>query len=441
MINLNNPSLEQTVLSTLMSINNAWDQADFLTANDFSFSSHRAIFESIELITKSGKHPDAVLVADHLLGRHILNDIGGEQAIVKMLADSPAIFNIKPHAQKLAELGRRRNADAVLTQAIASVRDNLNEPTDAILGACVMAIDALSAATESDGAVVNDSSDAVLAMMQDVLSDKSKGVPTGFVELDNKISGLVGGQLIIVAARPAMGKSLFASNVADQVSQTTGKPFLIFQMEMQQTDMMVRVMASRARVPIGKIKTATWDANEWARIEHANQEFVGNGKLLFCCQGGMSPAQVTAIAKQMHRQYGGLSGIMVDYIQLMRVPNHKGNRENEVSEISRSLKALAMLLDVPVIALSQLNRSLEQRPNKRPVMSDLRESGAIEQDADVILFIYRDEVYNENTQSKGFAELIIGKQRQGDLGKVILAFRGEFGCFENCTNQVSFEDE
>ena len=236
---------------------------------------------------------------------------------------------------------------------------------------------------------------------------------------------------MIVAGRPSMGKTTFAMNLAEHVALESGKPVLVFSMEMPSESLIMRSLSSLARIDQNKVRTGQLDEDDWSRLSSTMNIMAEKSKLFIDDTPGLSPAELRARARRLVRDQGDIGLIMIDYLQLMRVPGLSDNRVQEISEISRSLKALAKELSAPVIALSQLNRSLEQRSDRRPVMSDLRESGAIEQDADLITFIYRDEVYNPETEDKGMAEIIIGKQRNGPIGKVMLAFQGKYTRFDN----------
>ena len=257
------------------------------------------------------------------------------------------------------------------------------------------------------------------------------GVTTGFTDLDKKTSGLQPSDLIIVAARPSMGKTTFAMNLVENAMMSEEKPVLVFSLEMPSEQIMMRMLASLSRVDQTKIRTAQLDDEDWARISNTMAMLKDKDRLFVDDSSGLTPMDVRSRARKLARERGGISLIMIDYLQLMRVPSLSDNRTLEIAEISRSLKALAKELEVPVVALSQLNRSLEQRADKRPVNSDLRESGSIEQDADLIMFIYRDEVYHENSEEKGVAEIIIGKQRNGPIGTSRLTFQGQFSRFDN----------
>jgi replicative DNA helicase len=263
------------------------------------------------------------------------------------------------------------------------------------------------------------------------------GIPTGYNDLDKMTSGLQPGDLVIIAGRPSMGKTSLALNMAEYVAIDYGAPVAVFSMEMGGAQLAMRMLASVGRLDQHKVRTGRLNDDEWSRLSFALGKI--HEKAIYIDETpALNPIDLRARARRLHRQCGKLGLIVIDYLQLMSGSSNGENRATEISEISRSLKSLAKELECPVIALSQLNRSLEQRPNKRPVMSDLRESGAIEQDADVIMFIYRDEVYNPDTQEKGTAEIIIGKQRNGPIGTVRLTFLGEYTRFENFATPGSY---
>jgi replicative DNA helicase len=260
--------------------------------------------------------------------------------------------------------------------------------------------------------------------------DGVTGVPTGFMDLDQMTSGLQPGDLVIVAGRPSMGKTAFSLNIAEHVAINQGLPVAVFSMEMGASQLVMRMLCSVGRIDQQKVRTGRLADEDWMRLMSTMQK-MQDAQLFIDETPGLNPLELRARARRLARQYGQMGLVVVDYLQLMSSSKEGENRATEISEISRSLKALAKELKCPVIALSQLNRSLEQRPDKRPVMSDLRESGAIEQDADVILFIYRDEVYDADSKDKGYAEIIIGKQRNGPIGRVRLTFVGQHTRFEN----------
>ncbi|EMX6854081.1 replicative DNA helicase, partial [Salmonella enterica] len=260
-------------------------------------------------------------------------------------------------------------------------------------------------------------------------------------DLNKKTAGLQPSDLIIVAARPSMGKTTFAMNLVENAAINSDKPALVFSLEMPSDQLMMRSLASLSRVDQTRIRTGQLGDEDWAKISGAMSILLDNRNIFIDDSSGLTPTELRSRARRVYRENGGLSMIMVDYLQLMRVPELKENRTLEIAEISRSLKALAKELQVPVVALSQLNRSLEQRADKRPVNSDLRESGAIEQDADLIMFLYRDEVYHENSDLRGIAEVIIGKQRNGPIGTVRLTFNGQYSRFDNYAGQNWNEDD
>jgi replicative DNA helicase len=263
------------------------------------------------------------------------------------------------------------------------------------------------------------------------------GVPTGYADLDRMTSGLQPGDLVIVAGRPSMGKTSLAMNIAEHIALHSGLPVGIFSMEMASTQLVMRMLGSVGKLDQHRLRTGRLQDQDWQRLTEAVGK-LNDAPIHIDETAALNPLELRARARRLHRQYKQLGLIVVDYLQLMSASSEGENRATELSEISRAMKGLAKELGCPVVALSQLNRSLEQRPNKRPVMSDLRESGALEQDADLILFIYRDEVYNPESADKGIAEVIIGKQRNGPIGTVRLAFLGEFTRFENLADPTRY---
>jgi replicative DNA helicase len=258
-----------------------------------------------------------------------------------------------------------------------------------------------------------------------------RGLPTGFLDFDRRTGGLRPGDLVIVAGRPSMGKTTLAVNMAENAALDTkiGASVVIFSMEMPSEQLLMRMMSSLARVPLGSIRGGRMSPDDWTRLTGATQQ-LGNARIFIDETPALTPTELRARARRLKREHG-LDLVVVDYLQLMQVPGTKENRATEIAEISRGLKALAKELALPVIALSQLNRGVEQRQDRRPVMSDLRESGALEQDADMILMIYREEVYDKNTTKRGIAEIDLAKHRNGETGQIMLTFRGEFSRFEN----------
>jgi replicative DNA helicase len=432
---------EQSVLGGLLMENSAWDRiADVLGAEDFYRQDHRLVFKHIMKLLEQGKPADAITVAESLENSAELQNVGGLPYIGALVQNTPSAANIRRYAEiirersvmrKLAEVGTGiaesalnpmgRNASQLLDDAEAKVFEIAEAGAKGQKGFVEIA-PLLTQVVERIDMLYN----------RDDPSEVT-GIPTGYVDLDRMTSGLQPGDLIIVAGRPSMGKTAFSLNIAEHVALEAGLPVAVFSMEMGGTQLVTRMIGSVGRLDQHKLRTGRLEEDDWQRLTYALGK-LNDAPVFIDETPALNSMDLRARARRVSRQCGKLGLIVIDYLQLMSATSSGENRATEISEISRSLKALAKELDVPVIALSQLNRSLEQRPNKRPVMSDLRESGAIEQDADVILFIYRDEVYSkEDTkpEDKGVAEIIIGKQRNGPIGTVRLTFLGEHTRFEN----------
>ncbi|MFA9204070.1 MAG: replicative DNA helicase [Flavobacteriales bacterium] len=437
---LHNHAMEQAVLAALMSIDAAFDMVSAeLSDAVFDRLAHREVYRAINALASAAKPYDAVMVMDWLSTANRLDAAGGEKYLTQILAESPAsLYNLPEYAKLIIDLYQRRQGVALLNQSIDAIT-NGRETTaaESLSGAASALIQAT--ATNSTTDTLKTAQQSVVSMMAAISGGNGlSGTPTGFLELDAKIGGLAGGQMIVIAGRPAMGKSLLASNLAVELMTSAGLPALFFSMEMSSDDLTQRIIANKASVPLSAIRSREWDSNQWLALK-ASMDVWGKAPFYIDDKPNRTPEQIQAVARRVHRENGGLACVVVDYMQLMRCPSvtqNRGSRTNEIDEISRSMKALAKEMNCPVLALSQLNRGLESRPNKRPVMSDLRESGAIEQDADLILFIYRDEVYRQDSPAKGYAEIIIGKQRQGPLGTVPLVFKGHFARFENPMGDV-----
>ena len=432
---------EQSVLGGLLLENNAWERiADLIVEQDFYRADHRAIWRQITRLVEENKPADVVTVAESLESLGTLDEIGGLAYLAALAQNTPSAANIRRYAEivrersvlrKLAEVGTGiaesafspagRSATQILDEAEAKVFEIKEAGAKATQGFQEMQPLLMEVVTRIDELYNRDNPNEVT------------GVPTGFADLDTKTSGLQPGDLIIVAGRPSMGKTAFSINIAENVALDTNHSVAVFSMEMGANQLVMRMLGSVGRLDQHKLRTGRISEDDWPRLTHALGRL--NETPMFIDESpGLTAMEVRARARRLARQCKDdkpLGLIVIDYLQLMSGSGSGENRATEISDISRSLKGLAKELHVPVIALSQLNRSLEQRPNKRPVMSDLRESGAIEQDADVILFIYRDEVYNPDSQDKGTAEIIIGKQRNGPIGTVRLTFLGEFTRFEN----------
>lgn len=431
---------EQSVLGGILLDTTAWDKiTDILQEQDFYRYEHRLIFRHISRLNEHGKPVDVITVAESLESNAELEKAGGLSYIGSLAQNVPSAANIRRYAEivreravmrKLAEVGTEiatnaynpggRDAGQLLDEAesrvfeIAESGERGKQGFVAIPSLLTMVVERIETLYSRD----NDS---------DVT-----GIATGFTDLDSMTSGLQPGDLVIVAGRPSMGKTAFSVNIAEHVALEVNKPVAIFSMEMGGSQLAMRMIGSVGRLNQHTLRTGKLEDDDWSRMTHALGR-LNDAPIFIDETAALNSLELRSRARRLHRQNDGLGLIVIDYIQLMSSVSSKGgeNRATEISEISRSLKSLAKELQVPVIALSQLNRSLEQRPNKRPIMSDLRESGAIEQDADLILFIYRDEVYNADSPDKGKAEIIIAKQRNGPIGKVELTFRGEYTRFEN----------
>ena len=431
---------EQAVLGGLLIDPNAWDQiADKITSIDFYRHDHGRIFNAIkDLSEKQDKPHDVLTVAEWFDQRGELGDIGGMMYLGTLAKETPTAANIKAYAEIVRERSVLRQLVKVGTEVSAAAYAPEGRNSKELLELAESSIFQIAEQENREKSGFQ-AIDGLLKSTVDKIGELYEqeegltGISTGFADFDKRTSGLQAGDLIIVAARPSMGKTSFAMNIAENASIESGKSVAIFSMEMPAESLVMRMMSSLGRIDQSKVRSGKLDDEDWPRLTSA-VGLLSNAKMHIDDTGGLSPGEMRARCRRLAREHD-LGLIVIDYLQLMQIPGYKEGRTNEISEISRSLKALAKELSVPVIALSQLNRSLEQRPDKRPVMSDLRESGAIEQDADVIVFIYRDEYYNEDSEYKGTAEIITGKQRNGPTGKDRLTFLGQYTRFENWINE------
>ncbi|HBL87887.1 MAG TPA: replicative DNA helicase [Alcanivorax sp.] len=426
---------EQAVLGGLLLNNEAWDEvAERVGPKDFYRKEHRLIFQVVDQLVEEEKPCDLVTVSQALTHRGELDDVGGMTYLSDLARNTPSAANINAYADIVRERSILRQLIQV-SHGIAEQSFNpKGTPSLEILDAAESAIFEI-AEQQKKGSGPQDIK-TVLKKAVDRIDELYKnknsltGLTTGFEELDKMTSGLQPSDMVVVAGRPSMGKTTFAMNLCENVAHKAHKPVLVFSMEMPADAIVMRMLSSLGRINQTSIRSGRLDQDDWPRITSAIQ-MLSEQKFFIDDTPALSPLELRTRARRVARECGGQLGmIMIDYLQLMQVPG-ADSRVNEISEISRSLKGLAKELNCPVVALSQLNRSLEQRPNKRPVMSDLRESGAIEQDADVIMFLYRDEVYNQDTTEKGIGEVIIGKQRNGPIGTVRVAFRGEYLRFDD----------
>ena len=428
---------EQAVLGGVLLDNGAWDRiADILAGAHFYRSEHRAVFNAVAALCEAGQPCDAVTVAERLDRDGQLESSGGLAYLAELAENTPSAANIAAYA----EIVRERAVLRELIRTSTEIADAAFRPEGrAALDLLDDAERRIFELAERGGAGRRESiaiRDVLVGVMEriDELSRRDSpitGVPTGFEDLDRKTAGLQYGDLIIVAGRPSMGKTSFSMNLVEAATVKAKLPVIVFSMEMPAEQLVMRILSSLGRIDQQKVRTGRLDGDDWPRLT-ATLELLNDTKIFIVDDAALTPTELRARCRRLKREHG-LGLIVIDYLQLMHVPGTRENRATEISEISRSLKALAKELMVPVVACSQLNRGLEQRQDKRPVMSDLRESGAIEQDADLILFIYRDEVYNEESKDKGKAEIIIGKQRNGPIGRVELTFLNQYTRFENYT--------
>jgi len=434
---------EQSVLGGLLLENEALDKiADILSAQDFYQHDHKTIFEHIGKLIEHNRPADIVTVAESLESTAELSQVGGIAYLGALAQNTPTAANIRRYAEIVRERAVMRKLVVVGSGIAESAYSPNGRDAQQLLDEAEAKIFQIAEGGNRSSQGFQDIKELLpqVAERIDMLFSRDNpsdvtGIPTGFSDLDSMTSGLQPGDLVIVAGRPSMGKTAFSLNMAENVALDTGLPVAVFSMEMASTQLAMRMIGSVGRLDQHRMRTGRLEDEDWEKLTTALGKL--NEAPIFIDEGaGLSSFDVRARARRLHRQCGKLGLIVVDYLQLMAAPAGKQgeNRATEISEISRSLKALAKELDVPVVALSQLNRSVETRPDKRPVMSDLRESGAIEQDADLILFIYRDEVYNPDSTDKGTAEIIIGKQRNGPIGRVRLTFIGEHTRFENFAN-------
>ena len=431
---------EQSVLGGLLLEASALDKiTDLMTADDFYRQEHRLIFRQIVRLSEQAKPVDVITVAEALEISGELDKVGGLPYLGGLAQNVPSAANIRRYGEIVRERSIMRKLAEVGTDIASSAYNPTGRDAAQLLDEAESKVFEIAEA----GSKGKQGFIAMPPLLSQVVErietlyardnpSDITGTATGFTDLDRMTSGLQPGDLVIVAGRPSMGKTAFSINIAENVAMDSKLPVAIFSMEMGATQLAMRMLGSVGKLNQHDLRTGRLQDDDWGRLTHALGK-LNDAPIHIDESAALSALDLRARSRRLHRQSNGLGLIVVDYLQLMSSNAGKAseNRATEISEISRSLKALAKELHVPVIALSQLNRSLEQRPNKRPVMSDLRESGAIEQDADLILFIYRDEVYNSDSPDKGKAEIIIGKQRNGPIGKVELAFRGEYTRFDN----------
>jgi len=426
---------EQSVLGGLMISPEAWDGvAELVTAEDFYRADHRLIFRQIRNLAEASKPVDFVTLADQLQLSGELDAAGGHAYLAELAEGTPSASNIRAYAQVVRERSSLRR----LIEAAQEIADNGFNPQGRDAAELIDEAERLIMQVGEAGPKAGGPQevDHLLRITVDRIEELCNsggnitGLSTGYLDLDKLTSGLQRSDLVIVAGRPSMGKTSFAMNLVEHAILNQDDPVLVFSMEMPAEQLMMRMLASIGRINQKNVREGDLDAGGWEKLSQAVGKLHGR-PLLIDDTPALTPTEVRSRARRVKRERGNIAMIMIDYLQLMQVAGASEGRTAEISEISRNLKAIAKEFNCPVVALSQLNRSLEQRQNKRPINSDLRESGAIEQDADVIMFIYRDEIYNLDTADKGIAEIILGKQRNGPIDTVRLAWFGEYTRFEN----------
>ncbi|QFQ32350.1 replicative DNA helicase [Buchnera aphidicola] len=429
---------EQSVLGGLMLDNEQWDTvSEHVVADDFFSKPHRLIFQEMQQLLNSGHPIDLITLSESLEQKGKLESVGRFSYLAELSKNTPSTANITAYADIVRERAIVREMILVANKIANAGYDTQGRKSEELLDYAESSVFKIAEKRFKKGSGpknIEKVLDETISNIEKLFlspNDGVTGINTGYQDLNKKTSGLQRSELIIIAARPSMGKTTFAMNLCENAAMLYDKPVLIFSLEMPGEQIMTRMLASLSRVNQARIRTGKLNDEDWSRMSGTINVLLKKKNIYIDDSSALTPSEVRSRARRIYRENNGLTLIMVDYLQLMRVPSLSDNRTLEIAEISRTLKALAKELQVPVIALSQLNRSLEQRADKRPVNSDLRESGSLEQDADLIMFIYRDEIYHENSDFKGIAEIIIGKQRNGPIGTISLTFNGHWSRFDN----------
>ena len=431
--------LERAVLGGLMLETERYDAvSEIIEFTDFEGQDHQNIFQSMGELVNSNKPLDPLTVSDRLDSKNLLTRVGGKNYLIDLASTSPSAANLEAYAGMIRQKSISRRLMKINSEISELIINPQGKDAAELLDEAETKIFSLNDEASRTSTSIQKLDELIpqsIERMNEIAKNGSSllGASTGYKDLDGKLQGLQKGDLIIVAARPSMGKTALAMNVVENFILNKEIPggVLVFSLEMPAESLTTRLLASNAKIDQQKVRSASMNQTDLKKFMESSSK-LKDLPLYIDDSSMLSPMELRARARRIARQEPkGLSLIVVDYLQLMQLPASQENRVNQISEISRSLKMLAKELNVPVIALSQLNRAVEQRPNKRPIMADLRDSGAIEQDADVILFIYRDEVYNEDSEEGNKAEIIIGKQRNGPIGKINLTFLKEFTRFED----------
>jgi len=431
--------LERAVLGGLMLETERYDAvSEIIEFTDFEGQDHQNIFQSMGELVNSNKPLDPLTVSDRLDSKNLLTRAGGKNYLIDLASTSPSAANLEAYAGMIRQKSISRRLMKINSEISELIINPQGKDAAELLDEAETKIFSLNDEASRRSTNIQKLDELIpqsIERMNEIAKNGSSllGASTGYKDLDSKLQGLQEGDLIIVAARPSMGKTALSMNIVENLVLNKDIPggVLVFSLEMPAESLTTRLLASNAKIDQQKVRSASMNQSDLKKFMESSSK-LKDLPLYIDDSSMLSPMELRARARRIARQEpNGLSLIVVDYLQLMQLPTSQENRVNQISEISRSLKMLAKELNVPVIALSQLNRAVEQRPNKRPIMADLRDSGAIEQDADVILFIYRDEVYNEDSEEGNKAEIIIGKQRNGPIGKVNLTFLKEFTRFED----------
>ena len=430
---------EQSVLGGLLLENSAWDRiADVVAGEDFYRHEHRIIFRTITALINENRPADVITVQEFLERSDEIEAAGGFNYLISLAQNTPSAANIRRYAEIVRERAIMRRLAEVGTEFARNAYNPEGRDAAQLLDEAENKVFQIAESTAKSKQGFLQLPDLLQEVVEriDMLyardnPDEVTGIATGFVDLDKKTSGLQPGDLIIVAGRPSMGKTAFSLNIAEHVAVEGKLPVAVFSMEMGGAQLVMRMLGSVGRLDQHVLKTGKLQDEHWGRLNEAVIK-LSDAPMFIDETAGLTALELRARARRLARQFNGRLGlIVIDYLQLMESSGRTDNRAAALGEISRSLKSLAKELQVPIIALSQLSRSVEQRTDKRPMMSDLRESGAIEQDADLIMFMYRDEYYNPESQMKGLAECIIGKHRNGPVGKIHLTWMGQFTKFDN----------
>jgi replicative DNA helicase len=436
---------EQSILGGLLLDNSKWDVVgDKVIEDDFYRQDHRLLFRVVSRLATQGHPIDVITVSEELQRLGELENAGGMAYLTELVEKTPSASNVRAYSNIVHERAVLRRLIQISGEISDSAFNPTGRSTNELLDDAerkVFQISESSAGQETGPVSVNPVLTKTLERIEELFDapDGITGVTTGFKDLDDMTSGLQPSDLVIVAARPSMGKTAFAMNLVESALIKAEVPVLVFSMEMPSDSILMRMLSSLGQINQTKVRSGKLDEEDWPRLSSA-AKILKDRPLFIDDTAGLSPTEVRSRARRVAREVGQIGMIMIDYLQLMQIPGMNEGRTAEISEISRSLKALAKELQCPVVALSQLNRGLESRTDKRPMNSDLRESGAIEQDADVIMFIYRDEYYNEESPDKGIAEIIIGKQRNGPIGRIKLQFQGQFTKFNDLAH-VDYNNE